>query len=122
MFTRPGQLSNQPAHLSDHWQEAGDQSEYQQFTSGSSTDAGRAYGFYQNSDAAVSDASYVRLKNVSLSFSLPDEWLPKLQCRLFLQGQNLLTITKYKGADPEFKNTNFVPPLRVWSMGAQLTF
>lgn len=122
MFTRPGQLSNQPTALANHWQQEGDDAEYQRFTSGNNTPAGRAYSLYQSSDAAISDASYVRLKNLSFSYDVPARWIGNTQCRLFVQGQNLLTFTNYKGADPEFKNTNFVPPLRVWSFGAQLTF
>ena len=122
IFSRPGQMSNQPSALSSHWQEAGDSATYQMFSSNSNSPAGKAYGFYQSSDAAISDASYVRLKNISISYNVPERWLFKTSCRLFLQGQNLLTFTNYKGADPEFKNTNSVPPLRVWSLGAQLTF
>jgi len=39
-----------------------------------------------------------------------------------VQGQNLWTITKYKGADPEFRNGGLLPPLRIITTGLQLTF
>jgi hypothetical protein len=70
----------------------------------------------------VTDASYIRLKNVSLSYDLPQSWTGQLQCRLYLEGQNLLTFTPYTGTDPEFKTTGFLPPLRMLSAGVQLTF
>ena len=53
----------------------------------------------------VEDGSYVRLKNVQLTYSLPAEYLSRIKyiksARLGLGVQNLLTITKYKGYDPE---------------------
>ena len=43
--------------------------------------------------------------------------------RLYVQGQNLLTLTKYKGNDPESQNANdALPPLRVITGGIQVTF
>lgn len=53
----------------------------------------------------LEDASFLRLKNLSLTYSLPAEWMRK--SRLFqgitigLQAQNLLTFTKFTGSDPE---------------------
>jgi hypothetical protein len=41
---------------------------------------------------------------------------------LFLQGQNVLTFTKYASGDPEARNNNYLPPLRVFSGGVKLTF
>ena len=52
------------------------------------------------SDADITDASFIRLKNVSLSWQVPEVLLRKLHfqnVRLYVQGQNLFTITKYKG-------------------------
>ena len=37
--------------------------------------------------------------------------------RIYLQGQNLLTITNYKGIDPEQANMNYLPPLRMITFG-----
>jgi hypothetical protein len=39
-----------------------------------------------------------------------------------MQGQNVLTFTRYKGGDPEFRDTGYLPPLRVFSAGVQLSF
>ncbi|MBL7857988.1 MAG: TonB-dependent receptor [Cyclobacteriaceae bacterium] len=53
----------------------------------------------------VEDGSYIRLKNVSLSYNVPSSLLSKQKIlkslRVTLTGQNLATITKYKGFDPE---------------------
>jgi len=41
---------------------------------------------------------------------------------LTLQGQNLLLITPYKDGDPEFRSFNYLPPLRIVSLGAEFKF
>ena len=76
---------------------------------------------YNESTASVTDASYIRLKNISLSYDLP-LGLKETQCRVMVQGQNLLTFTKYIDGDPEFTSYGFLPPLKVVTMGIQLTF
>ncbi|MFV5688921.1 SusC/RagA family TonB-linked outer membrane protein [Flavobacterium sp. ZT3R25] len=121
-FSRPGLLSNQPVSVADRWQQAGDATLYQMYSTNSNSDAGKAFNNFQASDGVVTDASYIRLKNVSLSYELPQNWTGQLQCRLYVEGQNLLTFTPYKGTDPEFKTTGFLPPLRMLSAGLQLTF
>lgn len=56
-------------------------------------------------DRYLEDASFLRLRNVSLSYSLNKELLEKTKLftnvRLYVQGQNLLTFTKWRGFDPE---------------------
>jgi hypothetical protein len=67
----------------------------------------------------------VRLKNVSLAYNFPADLLRKLHlsnARFYLQGQNLLTITSYVGADPETKNVLSLPPLKTFTAGIQLGF
>lgn len=52
----------------------------------------------------VEDGSYVRLKNVSLGYNFPDSLIERIgmqQIRLTVSAQNLFTITKYSGLDPE---------------------
>jgi TonB-linked SusC/RagA family outer membrane protein len=62
------------------------------------------YGSYVNSKF-VEEASYLRLKNVSIGYSIPESVLKQAKfidnIRLYLIGQNLLTITNYSGNDPE---------------------
>ena len=58
----------------------------------------------QTSDWYVENGSYLRLKNVVLGYTLPANVVRTLHlrnARVFLQGQNLLTFTKYTGPDPE---------------------
>lgn len=61
-----------------------------------------AYGGSKINSLALQDASYVRLKNVQLSYELPVDNINFLNSlRLYLTGQNLVTITDYIGTDPE---------------------
>jgi TonB-linked SusC/RagA family outer membrane protein len=52
----------------------------------------------------IEDGSYLRLKNLQLGYTLPERIVKKLEVkslRIFLQGVNLFTITRYSGLDPE---------------------
>ncbi|MEG1025203.1 MAG: SusC/RagA family TonB-linked outer membrane protein [Flavobacterium sp.] len=117
-----GTFRNQPSEVVNSWTELGDNTSYQIFTSGTNQKAMQASEYFAESDGAVSDASYIRLKNISLSFNLPSQWFKIMQCRISLQAQNLLTITSYKGADPEFKDAGYLPPLRIIAAAFQFTF
>jgi hypothetical protein len=117
-----GTFRNQPAEIVNSWTQPGDNAQYQIYTTGVNQEAMQASEYYAESDAAVSDASYIRLKNISLSYDLPQEWLKIMHCKISLQAQNIFTITSYKGADPEFREAGFLPPLRIVSAGFQFTF
>lgn len=117
-----GTMTNQPTLLMNHWQQAGDLSPYQQYTSGENGAAVEALYRYSASDAAIVDASYLRLKNVSIGYDLPENWLKEVRCRATLEGQNLLTFTPYKGPDPEFTGIGYLPPLRIITAGLQFNF
>jgi TonB-linked SusC/RagA family outer membrane protein len=64
-------------------------------------------GYPQNfltSDFWIKDASYLRLKNIQLAYTLPSAWLHQLhikKLKVFVNAQNYLTITKFKLGDPE---------------------
>jgi TonB-linked SusC/RagA family outer membrane protein len=118
----PGTRGNQPTAVLDHWQAAGDATGFQQYTAGYNYDAVDAFYNYLESDAVIGDASYVRLKNVSLTYKVPSHWLFGASCRATLEAQNLLTFTSYKGRDPEFTLSGYLPPLRVITAGLQFTF
>lgn len=122
MYGMPGTASNQPLSVSGHWQQPGDVATHQKYALASNSAAFLAFNNYVESDGAVVDASYIRLKNVSLSYDLPERLLKVARCRLFIEGQNLLTFTSYKGNDPEFTAIGFLPPLKVVSAGMQFTF
>ncbi|GAB6010963.1 SusC/RagA family TonB-linked outer membrane protein [Viscerimonas tarda] len=54
------------------------------------------------SDRWIEDGSYIRLKSALLSYDLNLKYKLIQNCTLFLTGENLLTLTRYKGLDPEF--------------------
>jgi len=120
----PGSMTNQPAAVLNRWKKPGDITNTQLYTN---SDLGStAYGYYSSaSDGIVSDASFIRLKNAALSYSLPVKWSGRIKAegiRFYLQGQNLVTLTKYRGGDPEFINLSVLPPLKMLTAGMQITF
>lgn len=120
---RPGTMANQPDALLNRWQKPGDMKPYQQYSQkffSKATNSLSIAKYY--SDLAFSDASYIRLKNVAISWEIPNILKQKLHLqnlRIYFQGQNLLTITKYKGLDPESQGIS-LPPLKVYTVGLQL--
>ena len=64
-----------------------------------------AYDRVLLTDFSVVDASFLRLKNISLAYELPSSILSEAgieRGKIFLNGRNLLTITNYEGIDPQF--------------------
>lgn len=84
----------------------------------------------------VEDGSYIRLKNLQIGYTLPQDLLSKFKIqklRFYVSGQNLLTVTKYKGLDPEIGqwtsdqtssglDVGTYPQARVWMFGANISF
>ncbi len=89
-----------------------------------STSAFNAYNNASNNgDIFVSDASFFRLKNASIGYRFPGRWLRSTSfngVRIFANGQNLATFTKYFGFDPELPGTR-LPPMRTITFGVQAT-
>ena len=96
-------------------------------------------GINQNnrvSDAYVEDGSYIRLQNVSLSYTLPRKLIQKIylsNAKIYCNVQNLFTITKYDGFDPEvgsLRGTALLngvdysryPSPRIYTIGVNLQF
>ncbi|MGZ3850017.1 MAG: SusC/RagA family TonB-linked outer membrane protein [Flavisolibacter sp.] len=118
-----GRFSNQPAWILDRWQVNGDLTNIEKFTQSPASTAYQAYNNMLASDAIISDVSFIRLKNVQLAFHLPSKWCTKLSLqsgKFFMQGQNLLSLSNYKGFDPETQNAKVLPLLRVLTAGIQL--
>lgn len=116
-----GLMSNQQSRLTNSWLQPGDTAQYQVYTTGNNNEALTTDYLYSQSDASIVDASFIRLKNISLSYELPLSF-KDMQCRIMLQAQNLLTFTKYQDGDPEFISYGYLPPLKVITAGIQLTF
>jgi len=112
----------------DRWQQPGDVTDIPRM-------ANINYNVNYRPSRHIEDASYLRLKNISLGYSLPSNAIQKLglsQLRLYVSGQNVLTFTKYSGLDPEVSvspsetvqgvDQGVMPQPRVWMGGINLTF
>ncbi|WP_317174785.1 SusC/RagA family TonB-linked outer membrane protein [Flavobacterium sp. HJJ] len=112
-----------PGGMQNQLESVGDPAAQQPYTAGKNSNAVTAYFRYAASDGAVEDASYIRLKNISLTYDLPLKASQKLRCQLYWQGQNLWTFSKYSNGDPEFKSfSSYLPPLKVNAIGVKLSF
>ncbi len=101
-----GGLNNQTTDLLDRWQKPGDVTNTQKF----STSFSNFFPLFNlsSSDFGFEDASFIRLKNVSLSYDFPNSFIKKASLeslRIFFAAQNLFTITNYSGLDPETGNS-----------------
>ena len=89
-----------------------------------------AYGYdIQFDDHLLSDASFLRMKTLTVQYELPKKWMAATRClkgaKVFGIARNLFTITDFKGYDPE-PDINLVqfnyPNTRQFVIGAELTF
>jgi len=113
---------------------------YNQVAAGASYDQLYQIGYFKNfttflsdtkfvkrqftSDYFVSNASFLKLDNISAGYKF-DNIVNKLSARVSLTVQNLLTVTKYKGLDPEVPggiDNNFYPRPRTFMLGLSLTY
>ena len=104
--------------LYDRWKKPGDL-----------TDIPRYGEVAQLDDRFLENASFMRLKNLSLAYTLPQSLLKKSKfftsARLYIQGQNLWTITGFNGLDPEVASNVYqaqYPATRQFTFGAELSF
>jgi hypothetical protein len=81
---------------------------------------------YGESDFWMKDASFVRLKNLEIGYTLPRTLSDKLKisnARIYLNGYNLLTFDKLKVMDPEAEKSGFnYPQIKLFNAGINLTF
>jgi len=121
--TVPGYIYNQPSIVLERWLAPGQQSNIEKFTATPGSAAALSYSYFGNSDGAYTDASFLRLKNLSLGYQFKGNWLSKIHLsalKVYVESQNLLTITSYKGPDPETQDFYVLPPLRTVVAGIQL--
>ena len=109
---------NQSKRLLNRWKKPGD-----------ITDIPRHGVYTEFDDRLLEDASFLRLKNLMLSYSFPQEWLRKTRfisgVKIYAQAQNLFTFTKFTGLDPEGSSNMYqaqYPMARQFTFGLDLTF
>lgn len=109
--------SNQPISVLRRWRNKGDITNVQRFSTNLPVEI-------LTTDKNYVDASFIRLKNVSLSWEVPKEIAERAKLKsskVYVQGQNVLTITRYDGLDPETMSQSSLPPLLVFTAGVLLT-
>jgi hypothetical protein len=88
---------------------------------------------YMNSTQWLQHAGFIRLRNISIGYTLSRRLFRPGEIRIFASAQNLFTITGYKGYDPESTSTltsdvgtgidsGITPSARTFTVGAQLSF
>lgn len=108
----------------DSWKEPGDKTDVPRFIYGNNTQSNA------QSSRFLEDGSFLRLRNVSLNYNLPNQWVNTIgveAANVFINGDNLLVFTKYAGNDPEqglsgLTNTSIVPNVRTVTFGLSLNF
>lgn len=120
----PGAEYNLPALALDHWRQSGDHTYMQRLTTGAAGGLGatavRAASNFVSSDGAYSDASYIRLQTLALSYNLPAKYMKKAGIKnasIYVNAQNLFTITSYKIGDPQIPGSVYGIPLQRTVMG-----
>jgi len=89
-------LGNQSTKVLDRWEYDGQQTEIPRALYND------VIGNSDFSTRWIEDGSYLRLKNVSLSYNIPNEFLVFKNAQFYISGTNLLTLSNYLGYDPEF--------------------
>jgi len=125
--TIPGTMNNVPEYiLGKYWEAPGDHATLQRLASGYSSSSINAESAFNQSSGAYGNDTYLRVKTAALSYALPDAWLKKVNIKnasLFINAQNLFTITNYKAGDPEQPGSFTAFPLqRIVAFGLNLKF
>jgi hypothetical protein len=100
----PGSTTNMPTAVLNRWRNPGDVAPLQRATADFFSPAYDATYYFNASSGVYGDASYIRLKTLSLAYSFPSGLIQKMgmqNLRIYVNAQNLLTITNYKFGDPE---------------------
>ena len=118
---------NLPAEFMDRWHGEGTSNTMPRFTWSNANDN------YRISDLYVKNGNYARIKNLQIGYTLPKAWTNKFfvdRLRVYVAAENLLTITPYKGLDPELggdESSNgidrgYYPQARTFMVGLNLGF
>ena len=75
-------------------------------------------------DFWLQDASYLKIRNVTLGYTFPSKWLGGFisRARVYFTGENLLTLTRFEGLDPETGSASNYPNVSRFIFGARVTF
>ncbi len=116
-----GKVGNAWSSFSDYWKGVGDPSDFPAPMAISSASIKN----FVLSDRQYSDASFVRVKNISLSMDISSAFERNKNIsslKVYLQCQNLFTFSGYEGYDPETSYNRFlmVPPLRMIQLGVKM--
>ncbi|PIF02233.1 MAG: hypothetical protein CR996_01255 [Draconibacterium sp.] len=114
------------ADAKNTWTESNPNTIWPKIGSSSNTD-------HINSSKWLQDGSYIKIRNISLAYSIPKDKLKIGDLRIVLSGQNLITFTNYKGFDPEVSSTGksdidqgldlgSYPTAKSYSLGLTLNF
>ncbi len=126
-YERQQPLANQLAYRIGRWTGDGSTNEHPRQTVGLNTNA-------VFSDYYVEDGSYIRLRNVQLGYTFPrtlTERIGAKKVRLYVAANNLLTLTRYRGFDPDNSSpaplyagidSGFYPQARTFMAGINLNF
>ena len=115
---------NQTTGALDYWKEPGDVTKYPSLEAHIAAGGRNSYG-----DDLLESASFMRLKNLQLAYTLPQKWFANSKyisgIRVYVGARNLWTLTGYTGLDPE--NTSVYtlddyPASRQWTFGAEFKF
>jgi TonB-linked SusC/RagA family outer membrane protein len=126
-YERQAPLANQLSYQLNRWTGAGSTNSYPRLTTDLNTNA-------VLSDYFIEDGSFMRIRNMQLGYSLPTELLSKIKAkkmRVYVAANNLLTITGYRGFDPELSSAapigagidyGFYPQARTYMVGLSLNY
>jgi TonB-linked SusC/RagA family outer membrane protein len=124
-FGMPGSFGAQPEKVMNRWNTNEKQYDVQKFSDSYGSEAYNAYTNAQYSSLAYGDASFIRLKNISITYQFSTgvaESVKLTHAKIFIQAQNLFTITDFDGLDPENASYTQLPPLRTVLAGFQIAF
>lgn len=118
---------NLPAEFMNRWHGEGTSNTMPRFSWSNNNDN------WRTSDLYVHDGSYARIKNIQLGYTLPSNLTQKFfvqKLRFYVSAENLLTMTSYKGLDPELNgdersngiDRGYYPQARTFTVGVNLNF
>ena len=111
---------NQVTEVLDYWKKPGDRTKYPRLGSSGT----------QFDSRLIEDASFLRLKNIQIAYTLPKSLLNKTRfikgLKVYVGARNLWTLTGYNGLDPEVTenvfDTDVYPNMRQWTFGCEFKF